>query len=182
MRLPRNWYSLTPPEQLFVLADLERVARGLPPYLGINAKLAAEAQRGAVGNRDPDAARGFAMSRDARGYQQFGGAWAGGDSTTLGADYGWMYDDGWGGSRATTSNFACTGPGAPACWGHRDELLGSDPAFNPGVGLRCRTCEMGTGFSDAGRFSSYVDLVERPAGPPPPVTFSWARNVAPYLK
>jgi len=36
MVLPTNWYSLSAGEQLFVLADLERTARGLPPYLGIN--------------------------------------------------------------------------------------------------------------------------------------------------
>jgi hypothetical protein len=32
--LPTNWYSLTVPEQLFVLADLERTARGLPRISG----------------------------------------------------------------------------------------------------------------------------------------------------
>jgi hypothetical protein len=179
--LPRNWYHLSAPEQLFVLADLERVARGLPPYLGINAALAAEAERAARGDRDPGLARGFAVGLDHQGAEGFGGAWSGGASTTLAADFGWMYSDGWGGSVKATSNIACTSASSPACWAHRDELLGFDPRFDPGVGLRCADCEMGTGFAITRGFSSYVDLVELPSGTPPPMTFSWARNVVPYL-
>jgi hypothetical protein len=34
MILPLNWYLLSATQQLFVLADLERVDRGLPPYPG----------------------------------------------------------------------------------------------------------------------------------------------------
>ena len=34
MSLPSNYPSLTPPEQLFVLTDLERIDRGLPPSRG----------------------------------------------------------------------------------------------------------------------------------------------------
>lgn len=35
MVLPSNWYTLSVAEQIFVLTDLERVDRGLPPYLGM---------------------------------------------------------------------------------------------------------------------------------------------------
>jgi len=53
MVLPSNWFSLSVPDQLFVIADLERTARGLPPYLGINDALSANAQHAAASNSDP---------------------------------------------------------------------------------------------------------------------------------
>ena len=180
MILPRNWYALTDAQQLFVVADLERVARGLPPYLGINAALSASAQHAAATTQDPSVAAGFTIGNDDEGYPAMGGAWSGGYSVLV-ADYLWMYSDGWGGSEATTSNVACTSNIAAACWAHRDELIGSDPGFNPGVGLTTSTCEMGVGFAIVNGSGSFVDLIEKPAATPPAMNFTWARNVAPYL-
>ncbi len=180
MTLPSNWYSLTTGQQLFVVADLERVARGLPPYLGINAALSAAAQRAAATNQDPVVAAGFAIGNDVQGYPAMGGAWSGGFSV-LAADYIWMYADGWGGSASATSNVACTSSHAAGCWAHRDELIGSDPGFNPGVGLTTSTCEVGVGFAIVNGSGSFVDLIEKPASTPPAMNFTWARNVAPYL-
>jgi hypothetical protein len=180
LALPSNWTALTAREQLFVIANLERTARGLPPYLGLNAALNNEAQRAAEADTDPGLAPGFAVGTDHAGVAGFGGAWSSG-FTTLGADYGWMYEDGWGGSAATTPNLACTSATAPGCWAHRDELLGYDPGFNPGVGLYCRTCEMGTGFAMRGGAASFTDLVELPHATAPRMTFTWAHDVVPYL-
>ena len=180
MNLPSNWYSLTTGQQLFVVADLERTARGLPPYLGINAALSAAAQRAAATNQDPAVAGGFAIGLDDQGYPAMGGAWSGGYSV-LAADYIWMYDDGWGGSVSATSNVACTSSHAAGCWAHRDELIGSDPGFNPGVGLTTSTVEVGVGFAVVNGSGSFVDLMEKPASTPPAMTFTWAANVAPYL-
>lgn len=175
--LPTNWYTLSAAEQLFALADIERVDRGLAPYLGLNRALTASAQAGAYTQADPRVARGFVVARRA-GAAQFGSTMSTGYSA-IEADYIWMYDDGWGGD--STSNLACTGPGAPGCWGHRDQLLGSDAPYNLGVGLGCRICEMGTGFAVVGATSAFTDLVERPGGEAPPMYFTWARDVAPYL-
>jgi hypothetical protein len=180
MVLPSNWFSLNVPEQLFVIADLERTARGLPPYVGINAALSAEAQHAAATNSDPGVAPGFAMANDPQGSPGFGGAWSGGYAV-LAADYIWMYDDAWGGSAAKTSNIACTSPGAAGCWAHRDELLGSDPGYNPGVGLGCTNCEVGTGFAMVNGKASFVDVIEIPKGSLPPMTFTWVNNVLPNL-
>jgi hypothetical protein len=182
MVLPSNFANLTVPEQLFVVADLERVDRGLPPYLGLVPALNDAAQQAAVGLSDPSVPSGFAVATDSGGYSMMGGAWAGGFQSVLAADYGWMYDDGWGGSAGTTSNVACTSAVAPGCWGHRDELLGSDPGFNPGVGLACTNCVMGTGYASSqtsppaanGSSSSYTDLVVKPAGAVPAMTYTWA--------
>ena len=182
MVLPTNWYSLTTQQQLFVVADLERVDRGLPPYLGLNAALSSAAQSAARRRADPGVAPGFPIGNDAQGLPGMDGAWSSGFSVLL-ADYFWMYADGWGGTRAATVNVACTSPGAAGCWAHRAELLGTAPGFNPGVGLGCANCEMGTGFAIVdGSGASYADLIEVPApGALPPMSFTWARDVAPFL-
>ena len=176
MVLPTNWYQLTTGEQLFVVLNLERTARGLPPYLGINAALSAEAQRAARLETDPSVAGGFAIGTNAQGDPAMTGSWSSGFSV-LAADYAWMYNDGWGGSRAATSNLDCTSATSNGCWSHRDELLGQDPGFNPGVGLGCATAEVGVGFAVVGGAGSFVDLIEAPAGTPPAMTFTWASEL-----
>lgn len=178
MVLPTNWQRLSVTEQLFVLADLERTARGLPPYLGLNRTLSNTAQRAALLTQDPGLAPGFAVEVQSNGVVDANGTFAAAE-TVLEADYGWMYEDGWGGSVSATSNFDCTSASAPSCWGHRDALLGMFD--NGGVGLSCRTCELGTGFALVHGESSFTDLLERPRATPPPMYFTWARNVAPYL-
>ncbi len=170
MVLPSNWFTLTIPEQLFVAANLERVDHGYPPYLGLNDALDAAAQGGANANADPAAVTGFAAST-------WGGTWAQAFSPLV-ADYGWMYADGWGGSAATTSNIDCTSASAPSCWGHRDILLGFDPSLNFDAGLNCTTCEMGAAFATVDGYGSYDDVVARPTGSPPAMSFTWASEVA----
>ena len=165
MVLPTNWFSLSDPEQLFVLADLERTARGLPPYLGLNAHLTAEAQLAASDDTDPSLATGFAVAPTHEGAPRMGGTWASG-ITTLGADFLWMYADGWGGTPAGTPNTACTSPSAAGCWAHRDELLGVDPRFNRG--RRASTA----------RTARWVRASRYAAAPGPTSTSSSARRTA----
>lgn len=175
MVLPKNWYRLTSAEQLFVVIDLERVARGLPAYLGINSALSAQAMYAAKRGADPGLARGFRVSSDPGGTPAMGGSWSGGFSS-LAADYIWMYDDGWAGSSNATSNVACLSASSSGCWAHRDELLGADPGYNPGVGLYCSTCEVGVARATWGGSSSWVVLIERPQGTIPKMIFTWAKN------
>jgi hypothetical protein len=178
--LPTNWFHLKPQEQIFVIVDLERTARGLPPYLGLNRQLHAAAQSAATRLSDPGYAKGFRVGIDSKGVPGMGGALATA-YTTLEADYVWMYEDGWGGRASKTPNLACTSAGAQGCWGHRDQLLGFDGTYNAGVGLYCTTCEMGTGFAVVRGTGSFTSLVELPAGSPPPMYFTWAQNVVPFL-
>jgi len=177
MILPTNWNALSVPEQLFVVANLERVARGFPPYLGLNQALSAEAQRAANAQSDPGVAPGFNPASNPSGGPAIAGVWAGGGYNVLFASYYWMYADAWGGSTALTANIACTSPGAAGCWAHRDQLLGSDPALNATVGLHCTICEMGTASAVVNGSQSYADLIERPAGAPPAMTFTWAQEL-----
>jgi hypothetical protein len=158
--LPTNWSHLSTQEQIFVIVDLERTARGLPPYLGLNRRLHASAQSAAVRGVDPDYAKGFHAGLDAEGVAGMGATMATG-YTTLEADYVWMYQDGWGGTASLTPNLDCT--------------------YNYGVGLHCTTCEMGTGFAVVNGTGSFTTLIELPAGSPPPMYFTWANDVEPYL-
>jgi hypothetical protein len=110
--------KLTPAEQLFVVVNLERTERGLPPAVVLSTSLDKIAQAGAQAGRDP--AIGSVPRRlPGGGRTSFVGAtWAGGWVNPLGADYAWMYDDGLGGS-----NLDCRAASSGLCWGHRDVLL-----------------------------------------------------------
>lgn len=111
LRLPRNWSSLTVPEQTLVLIDLERVNRGLAPILGLSPEINRLAQEGATADDDP----GFPK----RGFMYGSSIWAG-IRSVIAADYGWMYDDGY---STAALNVDCTSVGASGCWAHRDAIL-----------------------------------------------------------
>ena len=111
MVLPSDYATDPVPVQQLIIADEERGDRGLSQFSGLDPALNTAALTGAVGNADPvppgtyhDNAWGsnFAL-----------------DYTPLGADFAWMYDDGYGGT-----NVDCTAPGDATCWGHRDNILG----------------------------------------------------------
>lgn len=128
--LPANFTSLTGPDQLVILINDERVARGLAPGLVsfshqrlLTAALAA--------GRDP------VPVRNVPGVTSVDTIWGwssidGGSSPTLTAAaleyimYSWVYHDGWLGSLAATSNIDCTSPIANGCNGHRDAILSPD--------------------------------------------------------
>jgi hypothetical protein len=109
LTLPTNFASLTVPEQVFVVADLERTDRGLTPIVGLVSTLDADAQQGAVTDTDPS----FPPVGNGAGSN-----WAGGQNI-LYASQAWMYNDGFG-----SFNLDCPAPSSPGCWGHRDNILG----------------------------------------------------------
>jgi hypothetical protein len=172
MNLPSNYASLTVPEQIFVVTELERVDRGLPPLLGLTATADASAQAGAVAGTDPAAPAG---SRSAAT------AWSGGDNSPLEADFGWMYDDGCGTGPAGgpgSGNIACTTSTSwdqwPS-WGHRDVILSS--LLLPG----CAACVAGAGYSTAPGYPSFTLVVAAPSGSTPPLVFTWSADIRPFL-
>jgi hypothetical protein len=110
MVLPSDYGHLSVPDQLFVAVNLERMDRGLAPFVGLTTALNQNAQRGADDADDPpDPGRSYALD-DAE--------WAGGSSNGLDADYGWMYDDGF-----DSGNLDCVHRDDPGCWGHRKGIL-----------------------------------------------------------
>jgi len=155
MVLPTDWTSLTAPEQLFVVTNLERTVRGLPPLTAMASGLDSAALAGATDSTDPSPPGGFPWT-------QWGSNWAGAVGNPLEADYYWMYDDGLG-----SNNIDCQSAGDPGCWGHRDNVL---------LGLACAPCEMGTGFNPTGYqgYPSWAELLVDTSGAPP-VDFSWSQ-------
>ncbi len=179
--LPSNYFGLSPAKQLFILVNLERIARGVPPIVGLSPYLDAAATRAAEQAEDP----GFQASYGPvhvwvppqGGTYAYAGTWAGDSVNAVAAVFGWFYDDGWGGSKATW-NYDCTSPTASGCWGHRDELLGES------TGARCAECVAGTGFASPAAHNwqeSYTLLLVRPVDFPTPVDFTWDSDVLPYL-
>jgi hypothetical protein len=110
MTLPSDFLVLNAPEQLAALIALERSARGLPVPAGLVAAYDQDAQLGADNHTDPAAPPGYAT---------FGTIEAQGIDSVLVTGYEWMYDDGYG-----SANLSCTSPSFPACWVHRDVILG----------------------------------------------------------
>jgi hypothetical protein len=110
MVLPSDYGHLSVPDQLFVAVNLERVDRGLAPFVGLALALDHNAQRGADDANDPPDPGGAYALDDAE--------WAGGSSNGLDAVYGWMYDDGY-----NSGNLDCVRRDDPGCWGHRKGIL-----------------------------------------------------------
>jgi len=165
------YQRLTPAQQLFVVVNLERTERGLPPAVVLSKSLTAVAQAGAQAGRDP-AMGSVPRHLPGGGLVAYAGAtWSGGWVNALGADYAWMYDDGPGGS-----NLACRTGSSRYCWGHRDVLLTS---FGP------RSChdsqaEVAMGTGHAGRAAGYGEsdtvLMTGVCGPvPADAIFTWAK-------
>ena len=112
--------GLTVPEQVFVIENLERTGRGEQPVEAMTAQLDSYAQAGADAGRDPThppvlTGGGVVL--------QGGTVWAGGTASPLLVNYLWMYQDGWGGSAATTTNQDCNASLLNGCWEHRDIIL-----------------------------------------------------------
>lgn len=170
MQLPTNFASLAVPQQLLVVTDLERVARGLTPVRGLAADLDNAASQAAAADQDP-------MINNFNG-DELASNWAGGISSTLLADFVWMYDDGPG-----SDNLDCRHAGDSGCWGHRHNILFQfdDPAVM-GVGYEANTNEgpsltelfiggdtaTGAGQADALLSPTWAQLSGQAVSPPPP--------------
>jgi hypothetical protein len=109
--LPRNFSSLSPADQLFVLANLERIVHGLWPLYGVSPALNRAAVAGVQRGTDPALPASTKMA--------WGSNWYSGTGA-IQATFSWMYDDGYG-----SQNIDCQHPGAMGCWGHRDNILGA---------------------------------------------------------
>lgn len=179
--LPSNYFQLGPAAQMFVLVNLERISSGVPPLVGLSPYLNTAAAAGARDATDPVNLPSYGPLKvwfpPHGGLYAYGGAWAGDSVNAAAAVFDWFYNDGWEG-KGRTWNFACTGPGAPGCWGHRDELLGV------WAGTACKDCVAGAAYAAhtvRNWLESYDFVLVRPAASPTPLVFSWDRNVVPYL-
>jgi hypothetical protein len=140
---PSSLYSLSQAEQEFVLADEERVGRGLPAIAGLTSGATQVATEAAQANADPD---GF----DVPGAIAYASNWAE-DYGSLGSMFDWMYNDGLG-----SFNLDCTAANTSGCWIHRDNILlnissgvMAAPAGYTWVGGTACTPESGITYLDA---------------------------------
>jgi len=165
--LPHDFAKLTAAEQLFVLADIERVSRGEPPVLGLSRTLDHFAQLGAEARADPTYPGGLPGATGG-----WAANWAGGVNA-LDSNYEWMYTDGWDGKH--TFNYDCTSPKAPGCWGHRDNILLNSsrlPCYEASCSL-----VMGGGYVKRGAgngYSSFSELFVQVSGTVPALYYTWA--------
>ena len=144
MVLPGSYAGDSVPLQQLIIADEERGDRGLPEFAGLDPALNAAALSGAQDNEDPSTPAGYEDNG--------GGANFALDSTPLGADYAWMYNDGYGGT-----NLDCTSAGAPGCWGHRDNILG------PWTTTLSQTAQMGDADTSTGQYTQIFMNQDDPA-------------------
>ncbi len=167
LQLPTDFAALSPAEQLFVVTDVERVDRGLPPFVGLDATLDSDAAAAAAVNADPSPA----PAPPGMSVIAWGGNWAE-NANALGANYYWLYDDGLG-----SSNLDCS-PASPAgCWGHRDNELGlaGDQASYGGTLVMGAAEDTGPNH---GGWASLTELTVLASGPLPPLVYTWAQAVA----
>ena len=169
-----RFLKLSVPEQLFAIADLERVSRGEPPMAALTTQLDQVAKAGATSSGDPSlSAR--TLSGGA-GVLTWGSNWAAGTESALGSDDGWMYDDGPGGFNAD-----CTKTVTSGCWGHRDNILGlysEDLGSCPGDQ---RQLMMGAGYAptSSGFGTSFAEIFIAACGASPTdEVFTWAQAKA----
>ena len=168
VRLPTNFDTLTVPDQLLVLVDIERISRGETPVLGVSSADNAFAQVGAENNTDPY----LPPSADADGSISAWSANYAAGVNTLDANYQWMYTDGWDGR--FTFNGACTSALAPGCWGHRDNILANESQM-PCSSATCSII-MGAGFvrdGETGGYNSYTELFVQVITAVPPLSYTW---------
>lgn len=163
--LPDNWALLTVAEQLFVLTELERTARGLPADAGLAAGLSAIAQAGADSGRDPNGGGGGVRS-----------VWAGGEPNAIVVMADWVYADGLFRDGAS-ENLGCSLRDRAGCWSHRDIILHDRRLMTCGsrcllgAGFAAGGYRAGTGVYGRQSFAEVVAARNRGAGP---LRFSWA--------
>jgi hypothetical protein len=160
-------------EQLFAIADLERVSRGEPPMAYMTSQLDQTAAAGAVADSDPVLV-GSTLKGGAQ-MSAWGSNWADGTESALGADDGWMYDDGYG-----SSNYDCRSPHAAGCWGHRDNVLRFWQRYLSGCKASASHLLMGAAYSKSRRFgTSFAEIFVSACGPAPTgVVVTWAQVAA----
>lgn len=122
MALPADYAGLSPPQQLLIAVNDERVDRGLAPFAGLSAALNDSAATAASAGRLPKGPGSAYADADTE--------WIGDIANALDADFEWMYDDGPG------SIDGCDRAGQSSCWADRHILLDSFGGDGSGHSVR----------------------------------------------
>ncbi|MDA8117771.1 MAG: hypothetical protein M0000_10430 [Actinomycetota bacterium] len=163
MVLPVNFSLLTGAEQMFVLMNLERTARGLAPLTGMTPSLNSYAETGAAQGSDSVAP----------GYSYSSSIWAGNEVNPLAAMYDWMYYDGLN-PDGTSINVSCSTSNTSGCWQHRDIIL-YQSASNLDAGGA-------VALNAAGYFASYCAVIVADTQlPASGYVFTWNQELSDFL-
>ncbi len=159
--LPANFPSLSPPRQLFILVNLDRVQYGLPPFPGMTAALNHDALVSGVWRADDP------YPSNATSLNTWWPGWAGAFYNAPMAYEAWVWSDGLG-----STNPHCTPSDHSRCWGHRHSVLWKFPAGS--------VLAMGVAAgSDSSHHRGYAYLfVGGNAGYTPAYTYTWKQAVA----
>ncbi len=163
--------AMTVSQQLFVVTNLERTDRSLPPIAGLTTQLDNAAQTGAGSDTDPTLSAS-SLTGGAR-VASWGSLWAGGTSNPLGSDYYWMYDDGY-----NSPNASCTNSSPQTCWGHRDQILGTFSSSSTCYGANASEQYMGAGYAtnSSSYGPSFTEILVGACGAAPTdVVFTWSQ-------
>ncbi|MGN6162686.1 MAG: fibronectin type III domain-containing protein [Marmoricola sp.] len=110
MVLPSSFTSMSVPNQIFTLTNIERRDRGISSFVLLSSNLFTYVLNAANQALDP-----LFPSWTMEG----GSNWAS-PKNSLWAFFMWMYDDGLG-----SGNLDCTSSNTSGCWGHRKNILGA---------------------------------------------------------
>jgi hypothetical protein len=161
--------ALNPDQQNFVMANVERTVRGLPPVAGLTAQLNDIALSAAKDQVDPSASLPLRLTGGGEAYQ-YGSNLAEGTANSMGADYYWMYDDG-----LNSPNGDCTTKNESSCWGHRDNILGVYTSGCPkgdAVNIVMGTAETTT----SGYNPAITQIFVQDCGAMPTLDYTWAQG------
>jgi len=159
--LPADFASLTPPRQMFILVNLDRIAYGLPPYPGMTSALNRDAMTTGVRVADDP------HPTNTTGLTEWWPGWAGAFYNVPMAYETWVWNDGLG-----STNPRCTPTDHSRCWGHRHSVLwkfasGSRLAMGAAAGRDSSHHMMGYTYLFVGGNSSYG----------PVYTYTWKQAV-----
>jgi hypothetical protein len=159
-KLPADFPSLYPAQQMFILTNLDRIQYGLPPITGLTAQLNNDAlTTGVKTATDP--------SPSVSNLSGWTGNWAAGYKNAPMAYEAWMYDDGIG-----SFNIECTASDHSGCWGHRHDILWT---FDSGTVLAMGAA---TGTGPQGGRGYAMLLVAGWSAYHPTYTYTWSQAVA----
>jgi hypothetical protein len=158
--LPANFPWLSPPQQLFILVNLDRVQYGLRPIPGLTAALSHDALVSGVWRADDP------HPSNATGLNTWWPGWAGAFHNAPMAYEAWVWNDGLG-----SKNPRCTPTDHSRCWGHRHSVLwkyGPVLAMGAAAGRDSRHHHRGYTYLFVGGNASYK----------PAYTYTWKQAVA----
>ena len=157
--LPADFASLSPPRQMFILVNLDRIAYGLAPMPGMTGALNHDAIASGVWVADDP------HPSSTTGLTAWWPGWAGAFYNVPMAYETWVWNDGLG-----STNPRCTPSDHSRCWGHRHSVLwkyGPVLAMGAAAGRDSRHHRRGYAYLFVGGNADYT----------PAYTYTWEQAV-----